>query len=635
MSKKKKSKVKQEIRPKSSKPIYNNLLIAVILGVFAFLIYSNTLGNGYVLDDYSAIKDNYVTKQGLEGIPTIWKEHYRFGFWNSQASLYRPLTLTIFAVIWEISPDNTFLYHLVNVLFFAFTASLLFLVLRKLLPNKTILFPLVVTALFVVHPIHVEVVANIKSLDEILALFFSLKAIYLLWKYLNTRKHIWLISSISVYGLALFSKESAVVFIFIFPLILYFFTKEKMVGILKISILYVLPAALFMYIRSQIVGSVGVGDSISFLDNAIFAADGFMNQMAMTFVFLGKYLLNLIAPYQLGSDFGYNQIPVTTWADWRPILTLILYTLAGVFALWKIKDKHMASFGILFFLITFAPLSNVFIKIGTSYGDRIVYIPSVGFLIAFVYGLFKIFKIDMEKSALQIPKLLQRNKYATLFILVVMMAFSTKTMSRNQVWDTSYSLYKEDIKIAPNSAKLRYHYSLELSKKGLDETDQQKKRAWFDQAKNQLEKAVEIYPEYHDAYAQLGLYYYRVQQKDKALEMYNKSIEHKPNSPKAYSNMGIIYFERGDVVNAQRVYEKAVQLDPKYVDARRNLGSVYARKGEFDKAIQQFSEALKYEPNDATINFYLGSSYKDSGNLAKGQPYLDKACRLDQKLCKK
>lgn len=116
----KKTKIKKQNLAKQ------NWMIALAIAAFAFLIYANTLGHDYALDDYSVIKENYVVKKGVAGIPTIWKTHYRFGYWNSKASLYRPMTLTVFAIIWSIAEDSTFLYHLVNVLLFAGTCMLIF-----------------------------------------------------------------------------------------------------------------------------------------------------------------------------------------------------------------------------------------------------------------------------------------------------------------------------------------------------------------------------------------------------------------------------------------------------------------------------------------------------------------------------
>ena len=70
------------------------------------------------------------------------------------------------------------------------------------------------------------------------------------------------------------------------------------------------------------------------------------------------------------------------------------------------------------------------------------------------------------------------------------------------------------------------------------------------------------------------------------------------------------------------------------VDALRNLGAVNAMQKNFPEAIKWFKQGLDYDPENATLNFYLGSAYKDSGQEALGQPFFEKAYRLDPKLKK-
>ena len=70
----------------------------LLVSTFAMLLYFNTLGHQWALDDTSVIKKNYVTQQGIEGIPTIFSTSYRYGYWNSAGTLYRPISLAMFAV---------------------------------------------------------------------------------------------------------------------------------------------------------------------------------------------------------------------------------------------------------------------------------------------------------------------------------------------------------------------------------------------------------------------------------------------------------------------------------------------------------------------------------------------------------
>ena len=159
---------KQENQQKSLKNI-----LAIMLAAFAFLLYASTIGNDYVLDDFGLIKDNTQTKKGISAIPEIFKSSYRYGMNITDYTLYRPLTKAMFAVEWQIAPNKPALSHVINIILFALTAIVLFRVLSKYL-NGQIILPFLTTLLFIAHPIHAEVVSNIKSRDEIVTLLLCL-----------------------------------------------------------------------------------------------------------------------------------------------------------------------------------------------------------------------------------------------------------------------------------------------------------------------------------------------------------------------------------------------------------------------------------------------------------------------------
>lgn len=78
--------------------------VGLIAAAFGILLYVNTFGHQYCLDDYSVIKENWVTQGGLKNIGLIFSTEYRYGAWNSPGSLYRPLALLIFALQWSFRP---------------------------------------------------------------------------------------------------------------------------------------------------------------------------------------------------------------------------------------------------------------------------------------------------------------------------------------------------------------------------------------------------------------------------------------------------------------------------------------------------------------------------------------------------
>jgi protein O-mannosyl-transferase len=607
--------------------------LAAAIAVFGIVLYLNTLGHGYVLDDFSVIKENFITMRGFEGIPELWSNHSRFGYWNSPGELYRPIPMTMFAIEWQLAPDQPWLGHLVNILLYGLSGAVLFLTLARWMKNYNVLLPLLTTLFFVAHPVHVEVVANIKSRDEMVMFLLCLVSLNLLWKHLESGKMSALLLALLAYTGALFSKENAVTFVAIVPLAMYFFSKSKLPKIAATAAMFIGPAIFFIIVRKLVIGDLVNPGDVSVLDNFLVGAKDTGTFVASAFLMLGKYLWTLIFPYELSSDFGYNQIPLTGWGDWRVLASVAAWLGMGVFALIRLKKKDLWAFAILFFLINFSIFTNLIVTIGTSYGDRLLYSASPGFALALALGLMKIFN-ENEKATVAVPGGLFQNKALWAVAGGILAFYSFKTIDRNADWKDSYTLYEADIQTSPNAAKLNFHSGLEVVQKGLKETDPATQKALYDLAQQRFEKAISIYPEYHDAYSQLGLIYYRAKNYEKAMENYNLALKYKPNFPLVYSNMGIIFFEQGNLEQAKEVYEKAVQYDPRMKDALRNLGAVNAMQKNFQEAIKWFSQAEKYWPEDATINFYLGSAYRDAGQEEKGRPYLEKAYRLDPSLKK-
>lgn len=171
--------------------------------------------------------------------------------WSSPGSLYRPLALTMFAAEWGISPDNPSLYHFLNVFFYALTGWALWITWRRVLADYPPVLPALATLFFMAHPTHVEVVANIKSRDEIMAFLGCTYALYCVWRYLEARKTTWLAAGVAIYFAALFFKEGAITFVAFIVLALHFFSREKMGVILRIGALFVAPALVFFTHQTQ------------------------------------------------------------------------------------------------------------------------------------------------------------------------------------------------------------------------------------------------------------------------------------------------------------------------------------------------------------------------------------------------
>ena len=148
---------------------------ALFLGILSFCVYANTLQNDYALDDWPIVQYNQIVNKGLSGIPEILVTPYWYGNLKNLAEIdeYRPLSLVSFAIEYQLFPGNPLPAHLINVLLFAFCVVLLFKALNHLLSEKSPTMAFITALLFSLHPIHTEVVANIKSRDELLCFLFN------------------------------------------------------------------------------------------------------------------------------------------------------------------------------------------------------------------------------------------------------------------------------------------------------------------------------------------------------------------------------------------------------------------------------------------------------------------------------
>ena len=639
MSKRKQTKPAPAQRPATAKPSAapknagsdaatgpkSGWIVGVLAAALGFLLYANTLNHDYCLDDFSSIKENWVVKGGLKNLDLIFSKEYRYGAWNSPGSLYRPIPLALFAWQWQVSPDNPHFAHLFNALLYALTGWLLWVSWRRILSGYPPVLAAVAVLAFMAHPVHTEVVANIKSVDEILALLFCTLSLYSIWRYFEKNNTAWMVLAVLSYGLGLFSKESAITFLAVFPLVIWFFTDKTLGKNLSISALMLLPAAIFLLVRQSVLASQPDKEVFSVLDNFIVEAPNQAAKFASAFMMCGRYLQTLLLPHPLVSDLGYPQMKAVTFADWRALLGFLLYAGMGVWALLNLKKKHFLSFAILLYLVTFSLFSNVLIQIGTSYGERLLYLPSLGFALALGYLCCKIFKID---DAAQIWNPNGKGALVWGVTGALLALYAMKTVSRNPAWFDSGTLYAADIDNSPNCSKLNYHLGLELAKKGLNEeagvvTDS----TWVLKGIERYTKAIELYPLYHDAYGSRGLAYFRLKKYDQAFEDYQQSLKYRPGDAKVLSNMGFIYFLRNQLDKAEEVYRQSIKSDPRFVDARRNLGAVLAMKKNYPAAIEQWEAALEFDPQNVTLLQYIASGYKDMGQPEKGQPYLERAAR--------
>lgn len=620
---------------------FRNACIAII-GILAFLIYSNTLNHGYVLDDFSLIKENFQTKQGTKALKEIFSSSYRTGYYLPDNDLYRPLSKAMFAIEWQLAPDKPALSHWVNVLLYAISGMLLFIVLSKYMKNNYWL-PFITTILFIAHPIHTEVVANIKSRDEILGLLFFLVTAYYTFLYTQKNKVIYLIASGIAFFLSLLSKESTITFIAVIPLLNYFFIgADKKMHLLTIAPLAI-AILLFMYIRYKILGS-GPEIHPSLMDNLLVSTHNKTEQFATAVYILFIYVLLFIAPFKLVSDRSFNDIPIIGITSIEFIIAIVFFLSIAIYSIKTWKEKNVISFGILFFFITASLASNIFFIIGTSYAERLMYVPLLGFCIVAGALLLKVFSVDIEKPLISIQNLFEENKKLSLLLLTLVLVYSVKTYSRNKAWESNYSLHKTDVALAPGSARAHYYYGNIITQEEYLASikDNQVREAILDTAMREMRTTINIYKGFADAYHKIGKIHLIHKKLDSARVYYEKALSLNPGNSMYLNNYGTVLFNLGNLEGAKKQFELSLQTNPNQSDAYSNLGSVYGSIGQmalsqnnkeeskknFEMAIVMFQRCVALAPNYASGYYMLGITYKSLGDEVNAQQYINKAKSL-------
>ena len=297
-----------------------NYFVYLILFGLSLVMYRQSIGFGYVLDDVIVLSENSFVQKGFKGIKDILSKESFTGYFGTQKDLvagsrYRPLSIVSFAIEHEFFGNYPAASHFINILLYALTACLIFKLFQKFKIQTEnspwyLTVPFIAALLFTAHPIHSEAVANIKGRDEILCLLFAVATLNSWIRYFDTQSKWHAIASMLWFCLALFSKENAVTFVLIIPLTIYFFRSVPF----KSSLIKAWPLYLcfvfFILVRWKVIGYfLSNGQVITDLMNNPFVGMRVDEKMATIFYTILWYFKLLIFPHPLTHDYYPYHVP--------------------------------------------------------------------------------------------------------------------------------------------------------------------------------------------------------------------------------------------------------------------------------------------------------------------------------------
>jgi Flp pilus assembly protein TadD len=637
------------------------LWMKIILGLFAFALYVNTFGNRFAFDDVVVVQANKLTHQGFAGIPKLLTTFYWAGYWDYNTGLYRPLSLIGFAMQWQFFKDVPGGYHVVSVLLYVITILLLFSTLRRLLSSYSPIVAFVASLFFAAHPAHTEVVANIKSQDELLCFIFALLTVRLILKNIESPARANVFLSCACFFAALLAKEGALVFLGAIPLMLYFFRDldpralvRHMVPLVAVSVLWV---ALHQWV---IHSNAPPTHAYTLDDNSLVGAKTFLEREATAFYMMGRYLLLLFFPHPLSYDYSYNEIPIISFANAKALASFLVCAALVFVAAQELRKKSFVSFGILFFFITISMTSNLIVLIGATMADRFLYVPSLGFCIILTYFWTRFLHVPDGKT---VSPGFASPKFAPVYILLALYSYTTYT--RNADWHDNLSLFMTDVRSSPGSARAHYNAGTELLDRFVvpngDKSSDTRKSA-LRAAIGELKTAVQIDSTaflyrlnlasaymHDDNYAEaaehaavatkisdadarpysiLGSADYGLGKYEDAIRYLTIATEKGLNDDRTWNYLGGAYSSTHNYEKAKDSFEKALQVNPHSLDAYKNLGSAYGNLHQLDKALEVFKRGLDESPSDPQMNQLMGTACEMLGDTAAARHYYGAAQQL-------
>jgi tetratricopeptide (TPR) repeat protein len=570
----------------------------VAVAVVAVVLYLPSLGHGFAFDDVSEVVRNQDIRS-LQNLPRIFSS----GAWDGAGEhnpIYRPLTSATYAVDYVLGGSSPTGFHATNVLLHALASALLVLLARRM--RLSAWAAAAAGVLFALHPVHVEAVANIAGRKDVLVAVFTITAV-LAHDAAVRRGGALLVAPLLAFAGALFSKENGAAALGVLlawdVLVRERPWRDHLRRALALYAAYIATLVLYFLARRASVGSFDVPISATpFVENPLAHLPAITRVLTAVAV-LGRGLLLQIFPHPLSPDYSFDAIPVVqSAADPRFVLSAValLALCAAALGAWRTHPRF--TFLAAWYAAEMFPTSNLLVPIGTIFGERLLYVPSVASCLAI-------------GALLDLPLLQRSARGAAAVVSAFALLLAGRAVAYERAWSSELALFTEAVHAVPASAKAHELLGAALMEEGR-----------FPDGVRELETAVELLRPIHpgpaatlvklgvayervgrledaarvygdvlredpldaDALWRLGVVRWAEGRADEAVASWRRALEVKPDHARAMSDLAIALYQRGDVAGAEQLWLRAVQVDPRAAGAWLALGNLYARRGDQARA---------------------------------------------------
>jgi len=403
---------------------------ALVIGVVTLAVacYLGALANGFAWDDMPIVADNTL----VHGVSGLWRA-FAMPYWPPAAGgyLYRPLVVATYALDWLVAPAGAWWFHGVNVLWHAGASTAVALLARRWAGDAA---GWLAGALFAVHPVHVEAVANVVGRAELMAAVFSVLAVWL------AVARDSLAGSAVAWTLALLAKENAaVVPALVGAAWLLGFPRPPARRIAAYVIVWCLIGIDYALVRQAVFGPypVSSGVAVVFLDQSPLVVR--LTAVAA----LADVARLLVFPLTLRADYSPKErTAVTGFGDPRFLAGLACLALWAAL-LWLLvrRQRRVEALGVAWIGIALAPVANLLFTVGVLVAERTLYFPSVGLALAAGAG----FAAWWAGAATRVRRI------AGVATVTLIAAGGLRTALRVPVWKSTETVYQSVLRDSPRS----------------------------------------------------------------------------------------------------------------------------------------------------------------------------------------
>lgn len=497
--------------------------LGLSVAVLALLASGAGIHNGFAYDDRWIVVEN----ARVHSLNRPWA---LFGqtYWPTTrgASLYRPMTILLYCIQWAVGRGSPLAFHLVNIALYIADSVLVLLLGLQCLPRWG---AWVAAALFAVHPVHVEAVANVVGQAELWTALVLLSAVLIYVRERQGGVALPRQSAVAIVGLFVFGmliKENAIVLPALLVIAELFLVRdtspwrERADKLFSLLLWMTMFAVAFLWVRVHVTGEIG-GDT----EHPALRHLSMGQRSLLMLGLVPEFGRLLVWPDHLSADYSPQMVHAYSgWHLWLiPGATLLVCVAILCAVSWR--RAPVVLFGVAWLVISLSPVANILIPSGILLAERTLLVPSVGVLLA--VGVAAPWVIARLSTQTRIVRIAAAGALALVLTLGI-----GRSVERTYTWKDNATVFNTLAVDAPLSFKAHYVLGGML-------WEQHKAR----DAEIQWLIAIKLFPDYYAVRIDLAHKYRELHHCPEAIPMYQRALEIEPALPLARIGLVACYLE--------------------------------------------------------------------------------------------